>query len=57
MEQIENKNNDYLPRTYRNNCKKINVQLSLLYRFVEAYKNNPLVNKNKMHHTTIIIKK
>ena len=22
MEQIENKNNDYLPRTYRNNCKK-----------------------------------
>lgn len=42
MEQIENKNNDYLPKTYRNNCKKINVQLSLLYRFVEAYKNNPL---------------
>lgn len=42
MRKIESKNNEYFPITYRNNSEKINVQLSLLYRFVEAYKNNEL---------------
>ena len=42
LNQIEGKNNDYLPATYINNCEKMNVQLALLYRFVDAYKNNTL---------------
>ena len=42
MNQLEEKDNQYLPKTYINNSKKLNVQLSLLYRFVQAYKNNPL---------------
>lgn len=42
MNQLEEKDNQYLPKTYINNSKKVNVQLSLLYRFVQAYKNNPL---------------
>ena len=40
--KLEEKDNQYLPKTYINNSKKVNVQLSLLYRFVQAYKNNPL---------------
>ena len=42
MEEIKDKNNEHLPRTYKNNCDKINIKLSLLYRFVKAYKNNLL---------------
>lgn len=39
MEPLGDMNNEYLPKSYKNNCNKINVQLAILYRFIQAYNN------------------
>lgn len=46
MEQLEEINNEYLPKSYKNSCDKINIKLSILYRFIQAYKNNLSDDKN-----------
>lgn len=40
MDQLENKNNEYLPASYNENCEKINVKLAILYRFIQACRYN-----------------
>ncbi len=42
MTQLEEMDNEYFPKSYRNNSSKVNIQLAVLYRFIQAYKNTLL---------------
>ena len=40
MEPIKEMDNEYFPKSYRNNCDKLNIKLAILYRFIQAFKSN-----------------
>ena len=39
MTQLKEIDNEYLPKSYKSSGDNVNVQLAVLYRFIQAYKN------------------